>query len=91
MGTWQNGQGINQDVAKKCGSKWELGKMDRALTRMQQKRCGSKWELGKMDRVLIMMWQFFFQSKWELGKMDKAKFNQDVVKSVGLNGNLHKI
>ena len=29
--------GFNQDVAKKCGSGWELGKMDRALIRMWQK------------------------------------------------------
>ena len=47
MGTWQNGQGFNQYVAKKCGSKWELGKMDMALIRMWQK-CGSK--LSKMDQ-----------------------------------------
>ena len=29
--------GFNPDVAKKCGSKWELGKMDKALIRMWQK------------------------------------------------------
>ena len=44
VGTWQNEQGLNQDVAKKCGSKWELGKMDRTLIRMWQKKGGSKWE-----------------------------------------------
>ena len=36
--------GFNQDMAKKCRSKWA-------------KKCGSKWELGKMDRDLIRMWQ----------------------------------
>ena len=57
MKTWQNGLGFNQDVAKKCGSKWELGKMDRALIRIWQISVGLKWELGKMDRALIRMWQ----------------------------------
>ena len=55
MKLWHGG--FNQDVAKKCESKLELGKMDRALIWMWQKKCGSKWELGKMDRALIRMWQ----------------------------------
>ena len=40
--------GFNQDVAKKCGSKWELGKMDRALIRMWQKRVGLNGNLAKV-------------------------------------------
>ena len=39
--------GFNQDVAKKCGSKWELGKMDRALIRMWQKKLGLNGNLAK--------------------------------------------
>ena len=42
----ENG-GFNQDVAKKCGSKWELGKMDRALIRMWQNSVGLNWNLAK--------------------------------------------
>ena len=48
--------GFNQDVAKKCGSKWELGKMDSGFNQDVAKKCGSKWKLGKMDRALIRMW-----------------------------------
>ena len=55
--------GFNQDVAKKCGSKWKLGKMVRALIRMWQK----VWVLmgtwpkceglnGNYARVLIRTW-----------------------------------
>ena len=43
-------------MAKKFGSKWELGKMDKALIRVA-KKCGSNLELGKMDRALIRVWQ----------------------------------
>ena len=71
MGTWQNGQDFNQDVAKKYGTKWELGKMDRALIRMWQK---SVVQMGTWKNR-----QGFNQgvakkcgSKWELGKMDRA-------------------
>ena len=47
---------FNQDVAKTCGSEWEHGKIDRALSRCG-KKSGSKWEFGKMDRALITMWK----------------------------------
>ena len=33
--------------AKKCGSKLELGKMDRTLIRMWQKSVGPNWNLAK--------------------------------------------
>ena len=36
-----------QDVAKKCGSKWELGKMDMALIRVWQKSVGLNGNLAK--------------------------------------------
>ena len=39
--------GFNQGVAKKCGSKWELGKMDRALIRMWQKSVGLNGNMAK--------------------------------------------
>ena len=66
-------------MAKNCGSKWELGKMDKALIRMWQKKGGSKWELGKMDRALIRMWQ------------KGVGIDRNVARSVGLNGYLAKI
>ena len=44
-------------MAKKCGSKWELGKMDRALIRMWQKSVGLNGNILPMDRALIRMWQ----------------------------------
>ena len=47
MGTWQNGHGFNQDVTKKCGSKWELGKMEKALIRMWQKGVGIDRNVAK--------------------------------------------
>ena len=47
MGTWQNAWGFNQDVTKKCGSKWELGKTVRALIRMWQKSVGLNGNLAK--------------------------------------------
>ena len=38
---------FNQESAKKCGSKWELGKMDRALIRMWLKSVGLNGNLTK--------------------------------------------
>ena len=38
---------FNQDGAKKCGSKWELGKMDRALIRIWQNSVGLNGNLAK--------------------------------------------
>ena len=60
--------GFNQDVAKKCGSKWELGKMDRTLIRMWQKSVGLNGNLAKMDRALIRMWQKSVGLNWNLAK-----------------------
>ena len=40
--------GFNQDVAKKCGSIWELGKMDRVLIRMWPKSVGLNGNLAKL-------------------------------------------
>ena len=63
MGTWKNGKGFNQGVAKKFGSKWELGKMDRALIRMWQKVgvLMGTWQKSEglnrnYARVLIRTW-----------------------------------
>ena len=39
--------GFNEDEAKKFGSKWELGKMNRPLIRMWQKGVGLKGNLAK--------------------------------------------
>ena len=39
---------LNQDVAKKCGSKWKLDKMDRALIRVWQKSMGLNGNLAKL-------------------------------------------
>ena len=39
--------GFHQDVAKICGSRLELGKMDRALMRMWQKSVGLNRNLAK--------------------------------------------
>ena len=54
---WQESVGLNGNNAKwiglysgcgkKCGSKWELGKMDRALIRMWQKSVGLNGNLAK--------------------------------------------
>ena len=55
-------------MAKKCGSKWELGKMERALNRMWQKSVGLNGNLqngyGKVNQDLAKK----CGSKWELGK-----------------------
>ena len=55
--------GFNQGVAKKCGSKWELSKMDRALIRMWQKEwvlMGTRQKCEGFNRnyarVLIRTW-----------------------------------
>ena len=71
MGTWKNEQRFNQGVAKKCGSQWELGKMDRALIRVWQKSVGvmGTWQNGQdFNQGVAKM----CQSKWELGKIDRA-------------------
>ena len=39
--------GCNKDVAKKFGSKWEPGKIDRALIRVWQKRVGLNGSLAE--------------------------------------------
>ena len=88
MGTWQNGQGFNQGVAKKCGSKWDLGKMDRALL-----GCGKKvwvqmgtWQNGQgFNQGVVKK----CGSKWEFSKMDRALIRM-WQKCVGQNGNLAK-